>query len=242
MSLYVYGVVRGAAPLPGDLRGVGEPAARVGKLTAGDLAAAVSIAPDRLRACRRDLHAHQEVLTALARGGPVLPMRFGMVTADEETVLTRMEAGRTGYLAALDRVEGHVEMNVKAHAVEDGLADVVRRDPRVRSLRQEALRRPGYEVNIRLGEAVAAAFGRRAAQAAEEVLATLTALSKETVRGAEPAGCALNASFLVAGNDAPRFQAAAAALATLHTGRVALRITGPLPCYSFTAVPAKAAA
>lgn len=246
MSLYVYGVTRGSvppgSPLPTDLRGVGDPAAPVRMLAAGDLAAAVSAAPARLRARRRDLQAHQDVLTALGRGGPVLPMRFGVVTDGEEPVLARLAAERADYLAALDRVEGHVEMNVKAHAVEDDLAGIVRQDPRVRSLRQEARRRPGYEVNVRLGEAVAAAVQRRAAQAGAEVLTALTGLARETVRGAEPAGCALNASFLVAEGDVARFHAAAGALAVLHAGQVDLRVTGPLPCYSFAVAPAPVAA
>ncbi|MBM9507875.1 GvpL/GvpF family gas vesicle protein [Actinacidiphila acididurans] len=242
MSLYVYGVTRGSVPPPTGLRGVGAPAAQVRTLAADDLAVAVSAAPARLRAYRRDLQAHQDVLTALARSGPVLPMRFGVVTDGEEPVLARLTAGRADYLAALDRIEGHVEMNVKAHAVEDGLADIVRQDPRVRSLRQEARRRPGYAANIRLGEAVAAAVGRRAAQAGVEVLTALTGLATETVRGTEPAGCALNASFLVAEGDVARFHAAVAALAVLHTGQVTLQVTGPLPCYSFAVAPAPAAA
>jgi hypothetical protein len=169
-------------------------------------------------------------------------MRFGVVSSDEDAVLRQMELGSAGYLAALDRVDGHVEMNVKANAVDDGLADIVRQDPRVRLLRHEARRRPGYEVNIRLGEAVAGAVGRRAAHAGTEVLAALTGLARESQRGTEPVGCALNASFLVATGDVARFRAVVERLAARHAGQVALQVTGPLPCYSFAAVPASAAA
>lgn len=242
MSLYIYGVTRGSAPLPARLHGLGDPAARVRSLAAGDVAAAVSAAPARLRAYRRNLQAHQDVLTALAGKGPVLPTRFGVVAPDEDTVLRQMAAGSAEYLAALDRVDGRVEMNVRANAVDDGLADIVRQDPRVRLLRHEARRRPGYEANIRLGEAVAAAVGRRAARAGTEVLAALTGLTREIQRGTEPEGCALNASFLVATGDVARFRALVERLAAQHADKVVLQLTGPLPCYSFVAVPAAAAA
>jgi len=63
MSTYVYAIVRAKHPFGSDpLLGVGEPAAPIRVLAEGDLAAVVSDAPEGLRAKRRDLLAHQNVI------------------------------------------------------------------------------------------------------------------------------------------------------------------------------------
>ncbi|MBY8876111.1 GvpL/GvpF family gas vesicle protein [Actinacidiphila acidipaludis] len=237
MSLYIYGVVGASGAFPDDLRGVGDPPGAVRRLPAGAVAAAVGPAPDRLRARRRDLQAHQEVLLALGEAGPVLPMRFGVVADDEESVRARLDAASDGHLAALDRIAGRVEMNVRATPVDQGLADIVRTDPQVRRLREEARRRPGYEVNVRLGEAVAAAVTRRAVRAAGDVLAALAGPDREVSHGPEQPGWVLNASFLVPSDGVAAFRAEVDRLAALHGDSAALQVTGPLPCYSFAMAP-----
>jgi len=237
VSVYVYGVVRASGAFPSDLRGVGDPPGAVRRLAAGPVAAAVGAAPTGLRARRRDLQAHQDVLLALGEACAVLPMRFGVVADDEETVRARLGDAADGYRAALDRVAGRVEMNVRATPVDHGLAEVVRQDGHLRRLREEARSRPGYEVSVRLGEAVAAAVTRRAARAAREVLAALAETGHEVSQGPEQAGWVLNASFLVPADGVAAFRAAVDRLAAQHGGGAALQVTGPLPCYSFAAAP-----
>ncbi|WP_193241842.1 GvpL/GvpF family gas vesicle protein [Streptomyces phaeolivaceus] len=48
--------------------------------------ALVSEAPERLRPKRKDLLAHQNVLSEAGAGGPLLPMRFGSVAPDDASV------------------------------------------------------------------------------------------------------------------------------------------------------------
>ncbi|QKW09988.1 GvpL/GvpF family gas vesicle protein [Streptomyces sp. NA04227] len=237
-DVYVYGVVRsGHTLLPGH-RGVGLPPSRLRLLRGDGTSAVVSEAPEGLRARRRDLLAHQDLLLTMSESGPVLPMRFGMVAPDEDTVLAQLASSRAAYLAALDRLEGRLELNVKALPVQEAVASLLREDARLRRLRQEVRLRPGYEANIRLGEAVATGLARRAAAAAETALQEFTALAEECVRGPEVPGCVLNASFLVARADVDRFRNAVGRYAAEHRDRVELRLTGPLPCYSFVAANA----
>ena len=107
-ALYVYGIVAahqpdaladlpavGGAP-PGDLRTVTEPGLAV--------SAVVSPAPADLRGKRRDLLAHQRVLDALAEQGAVLPMRFGVVTPDEPTLLASLRTETDRYRALLQEL------------------------------------------------------------------------------------------------------------------------------------------
>ncbi|MFH9610646.1 GvpL/GvpF family gas vesicle protein [Streptomyces sp. NPDC017448] len=232
-GLYVYAVVRRGTPLPAGAGGVGDPPGVPRTVTIGGIAAVVSDAPARLRARRRDLLAHQNLLMGLAEGGPVLPMRFGMVAPDEDTLLARLAGARRSHLAILEQLDGHVEVNVKALPAPDSLAEVVVEDAVVRRLRDEARRRPGYEASVRLGEAVASALTRRAAEAGREVLRELAPLARATAPGPDVQGCALNTSFLVPRGRSQRFRTAAERLAEAHRSRVELRFAGPLPCYSF---------
>ncbi|MEU5610838.1 GvpL/GvpF family gas vesicle protein [Streptomyces sparsogenes] len=232
-GLYVYGVVRACHPLPPGRTGVGADPAPVRTVRAGELAAVVGDAPPGLRAKRRDLLAHQELALALAADGPVLPMRFGMIAADEESVRGQLTASRSAYLAALDRLDGRIEMNLKALPVQSGLPALVRENPEVARARAAARRAPGYEASVRLGEAVARGLTGRAAAASAALVAELSAMAVERVAGPEVPGCVLNVSFLIDRGDQERFRAVVERFAAGHRDHVELRLTGPLPCYSF---------
>ncbi|GAA2593308.1 GvpL/GvpF family gas vesicle protein [Streptomyces tubercidicus] len=232
-GVYVYGIVRAAHPVPTALQGVGNPPEAVTTLKEGRLAAVVSPAPPQLRARRRDLLAHQELLLTLAEQGPLLPMRFGMVAPDEMAVRRQLADAEDRHLAVLERVADRVEINLKAMPANDSLAAVVRDDRTVRELREAVRRRPSYEANVRLGEAVATALSRRAAEAGRDAVAELRRAAHAVAAGPEVSGCVMNVSFLVNRDDCDGFTEQARLLAQRHRDRADLRVAGPLPCYSF---------
>ncbi|GGS42996.1 GvpL/GvpF family gas vesicle protein [Streptomyces parvus] len=180
-----------------------------------------------------DLLAHQNLLMGLAERGPVLPMRFGVVAPDEDALLAQLTAAEAHHLATLRRLDGHVEVNVKALPAPDSLAQVLEEEAAVRRLREEARRRPGYEASVRLGEAIATALAQRAAEAGREVMRELAPLAREAAKGPDVQGCTLNTSFLVPRDHSERFRAAAERLAEERRNHVDIRFAGPLPCYSF---------
>jgi Gas vesicle synthesis protein GvpL/GvpF. len=232
-GVYVYAIVRAGSPLPVDATGVGSPAAPLRAIRQGRIAAVVSEAPPNLRARRRDLLAHQDLLLSLSEQGSVLPMRFGMVASDEEAVRGQLKAREADHVAALEHLTGGVEVNVKALPAKDALASLMAEDKTVRRLRDEVRRRPGYEASLRLGEAVSAALESRAAEAGRRVLRELTPRARAVAPGPEVQGCVLNASFLVDRDGSDAFRTTAERFGRTHRDRVELRLTGPLPCYSF---------
>lgn len=231
-GLLVIAIVHGCHPTPAA---DGRPGVPSGPrlVRQGPLAAVVDRAPARLRPRRRDLLAHQETLAALAASGPVIPMRFGTVAPDEDRVRAHLAEERDHCLAALDRLTGRVEFNVKAFPATGALAALLRDDAGLRRLRDAVRAAPGYEANVRLGEAVAAALERRAAGAGRTAARELLESAADSCPGPEVAGCPVNVSFLVDADGAARFRSESARLAGECRDRAELRVTGPLPCYSF---------
>ncbi|WP_406099028.1 GvpL/GvpF family gas vesicle protein [Streptomyces sp. NBC_01013] len=238
-GVYVYAILRSGTPLPKGIGGVGSPPALLRTIRQGRLEAVVSDAPSQLRARRRDLLAHQDLLLRLTDEGPVLPMRFGMVAPDEETVLGQLAAGESGHVATLNHLAGRIEINVKALPAPNALAALVAEEKNVRQLREAARRHPGYEASLRLGEAIAAALTRRAAAAGKRLLGELAPRARAVAAGPEVSGCALNVSFLVDHSDSDTFLTRARDFADAHRDHVDLRLAGPLPCYSFVSAEAR---
>ena len=233
-TLYVYGIAPAGVRPP---RSPGVAGAAVRLLTEDGLCAAVSNAPESVTARRRDLMAHQAVLGELAEQGPVLPMRFAVLTPDAEALRGQLRTDRAHLAAQLDGVRGCVEMNVKGTVVPGCFADLVRRDDTLRTLARRTRKSPGYEANVRLGEALAKGVAREARGAAREVLARLVPLAVRTAQGPVDDEQVLSTSFLVRAADEQRFRQAVAAQAREAGDRLTLSVTGPLPCYSFVDAP-----
>lgn len=239
-GLYVYGIVRSAHPTDlGALVGVGDPPSHVRAVQCGPLKAAVSNAPDDLRGKRRDLVAHQRVLETLLAAGTVLPMRFGVAAPDEATLRRTLESAGATYERLMSELDGRVELNVKSRPDEQELLEEVAvEEPAIRALREATTHAGGgtYEQRLRLGQLVADALGARRQRYAEQVLARLRPLAERSALGPPVHGCALNAAFLVARDSVDPFATAVQALDEESRRRLRLRLTGPLPPYSF--VPA----
>ncbi|MFF4790253.1 GvpL/GvpF family gas vesicle protein [Streptomyces sp. NPDC001276] len=236
MSTYVYAITTASHPaLPRGMGGVGEPARPVRVLEAGGLAAIVSDAPEGLRPKRRDLLAHQAVLSEAGTAGCVLPMRFGSIAPDDDTVTGVLTERADHYRERLRALEGRVEYNVKASHVEDAvLQRVMAENPEIRSL-AEANRRSGgggYQDKLRLGELVAAAVQAREADDAREIVHALEPYAAAVSDGPSSTGWLVNTSFLVDREAAEEF-VTAVEQAREDLSHLELRVNGPLPPYSF---------
>jgi len=235
-STYVYGIAFATHPsLPEDMGGVGDPARPVRILKAGDLAAIVSDAPEGLRPKRRDLLAHQNVLSEAGAHGAVLPMRFGSAAADDDAVTSVLTERADHYKERLGALDGKVEYNIKAsHDEEAVLHRVMAEKAEVRSV-AEANRQAGggsYEDRLRLGELVAAAVQDLEAEDAQEVQRVLEPAADAVSVGPESTGWLANVSFLVERDSPGGFLDAVEELRKSHP-YLELRVNGPLPPYSF---------
>ncbi|MEU8887990.1 GvpL/GvpF family gas vesicle protein [Streptomyces sp. NPDC048442] len=236
MSTYVYGITRAAHPaLPEKMGGVGDPPQPVYSIKTGELTALVSESPENLRPKRRDLLAHQSVLSEAGAAGAVLPMRFGSVSPDDEAVRTVLAEREKHYLERLDALEGKVEYNVKAtHDEEALLHQVLATDSELRTL-NEANRAAGggsYEQKLHLGERVVAAVQQREKADALLVRQALEGAAADVSPGPESTGWLANVSFLVERDGSAEFIEAVDTLQR-EAPYLVLQVNGPLPPYSF---------
>ncbi|MET9319459.1 GvpL/GvpF family gas vesicle protein [Streptomyces sp. NPDC003038] len=235
MSTYVYGIARAAQSLPEQLDGIGNPPRPVRTVTSGRLTALVSEAPEELKAKRRDLVAHQRVIIEAAASGPVLPMRFGGVSTDDDTVAAVLREHEEHYLERLDALQGKDEYNVKAsHDEEAVLYRVLGDDAELRAL-SEANRAAGggsHQQKLQLGERVARAVQERERRDAELVESVLRPLAAAVNHGPESGSWLANISFLVEREHDRRFLDAVRQLHVDHP-HLAVQVSGPLPAYSF---------
>jgi hypothetical protein len=228
VATYVYGIARVDVDVDGR---TGVSGGDVRTVEHRGLAALVSdVPPGTVRAKRRDLLAHSDVLQAAFGGGAVLPFRFGTVFDDDDTVVDELLAPRYDELVRLLKsFDGLSELTVKADFSEDAvLAEIVRDDPQVARLRAQGGR------DVELGEAVARALAARRERAAAHVLDTLEPLAREVsvdeLRGEYEL---LRASFLVERAQLEPFDARMDELAREHAGTILFRYVGPLPPHSF---------
>jgi hypothetical protein len=207
------------------------------------LAALVSSVPEeRLRVQRRDLHAHLRALEEVFEQTTVLPCRFGTVLASEDDVRRQLlDARREELHGLLERVEGHVQLNVKAVYDEaEVLRDVVAADPRIAGARErtKGLGEAAYFENIQLGELIAARLAGRRAGDAERIHGRLAPLASDVVidtRDEDPL-LVLKASFLVERKLVDRFDGELESLAQEESPAIRFELVGPLPPTAFVSL------
>ena len=236
MPLYLYAVTDVDHPLPVDgATGIGASPAPLRAVRTARMAAVVSEAPAQLRAKRRDLMAHQNVLLMLGAAGAVLPLRFGTLAPDDGAVRRALADQESLFTERLREVGDRVEFNVKALQDEDtALRDVLRDSAEARRL--SALTRDGtgsHDDQVALGTVVAAGVEALQAQHAQDIVRRLEPLAHRTAAGDPTGEVFLNLSLLLERGRADAFAASVGRIAESLGHGLELRVTGPLPPYSF---------
>jgi Gas vesicle synthesis protein GvpL/GvpF len=242
---YIYGVVSSQAPPPSA---AGIDGASVGLIAAGEIAALASdIDPDALQMGREAMSAHARVLEDAVATGTVLPMRFGVVLADEAAVRRELLDGHGHELQTqLQALSGKVELRLRATYEEDRLMrEAVAQNPEILHLRDSLHGQPEdatYYARIQLGELVAAAVQRTREADADRIIGDLRPLAV-AVEAGEPGHerVALNASFLVERERIAEFDTRVDEIGRAQAGRLRFKYTGPLPPHSFVELAAAGA-
>lgn len=235
-GVLVYGVVASTTEVPDGA--VGPDGSTLRQVRVNDLATVVGGVPPNWRPGREDLLQFSRVIDALAEQGPVVPVQFGSLLADDadvaDQVLAPEEERLSELLAAL---AGKVQVQVRVRYVDDAvLREIVAAEPEIRTLRERTRELPeeaAHADRIRLGELVSSAVSQRAAEDAESVLAVLRPHVVADI--ARPVGGmdVLDVSSLVEAERLPGLERELETLAEASADRLRIRLVGPTAAYDF---------
>ncbi|MEU9760475.1 GvpL/GvpF family gas vesicle protein [Streptomyces sp. NPDC047985] len=195
--------------------------------------------PDELERCVR---AHHQVVTAVAAGGPVVPMTLATLFSSEDRARQMLGADAARFHAVLDRVGGRVEWGVKVYVPSASAATEADRAAvpvRVPAGPPASGAGRAYLERVRGTHRAREANWRAALLAAEEIDAALrgVAVAARRLRLQEPQladrrrAQVLNGAYLVEKGQTAPFTEAVATLRR-RTG-VLIELSGPWVPYSF---------
>jgi Gas vesicle synthesis protein GvpL/GvpF len=239
-GIYVYGIVPADVEVEPDAQGIGDPPASVQVIREGDIAALVSPVPTDQPLGKPDcLKAHARLLDGTASVAPVLPVRFGAVMTDEESVAEELlRKNHDEFAEALHALEGHAEYIVKGRYAEDTiLREVIAESREAQQLRERMAgmsEDASRNARMALGEIVVNALDAKRAADTEAVLKQLDECAKQiNVRKPTHELDAVNIAVLAEVADEEELQATVDDLAEDWRGRVEVRLLGPLAAYDF---------
>jgi len=233
LGCYVFGIVDAGARLstPLDI-----PLAAGLRLVEHDAVAAVVSTPpaDRPLGRASDLLDHDRLLADLVVSGTaVLPMRFGTVLPDDETVAAELLAPRQEDLRhQLEYVRGKVQFTVKArYEQEAALREVLAERPDIAALRggDDA----GFHQRLQLGERVVGALEKLRATDAPALLEELGGGPDHREHPPAAPDDVVHVAYLIAANESDGFVRRVEEAGRQRAGRIRIRLMGPSPAYDF---------
>lgn len=237
-GIYVYGIVPADVEAQDGATGVEEGVIDV--VTHGDIAALVSeLSVDRPLGNPEDLRAHARILDGTSRVAPVLPLRFGAVLTDDDSVKEELLGSHADeFAAALAELDGKAEYVVKGRYVEGAIlqeildedADAAALRETIRDTDEDATR----DARMALGERVNNAIVAKRAEDTRTVVDALDELA-DGVNVREPTHEqeAVQVAVLVEVARQSELEEAVGTLADGWDGRVEMRLLGPLAAYDF---------
>ncbi len=236
---YLYCFFRGSQPETFTTKGMGERGDPVTTIHYQDLGAVISNSPEgEYDSSRRNMLNHTKVLEEVMERHSILPVRFNTISPNRETLDKLICARYDELMGELERMDGKVEMGLKALWYEGIIFDEIlaERDD-IRHLRDslqgKAPEKTYYE-RIRLGELVEDAVRTKRSMDEDMILTTLSPFAVQS-RANDIFGerMILNAAFLVERVHESEMDAAIRALDAQQTNRVLFRYVGPVPPYNF---------
>lgn len=238
LARYVYGVTRATSVHAAEDGGVC--GAEVLPVVLDELAALTSPLPSStIRARRRDLAAHSEVLGDAFARDTVIPLRFGAVFEDVDSVSSDFLAPHYETLTRLlHQFDGLAELRVTAFYRDDAIfRELVENDATIGRLREVTRAEPaaaGYGLRVELGELVAQQLAASLDRDADRLLSELRPFTRDVVveeRLAEMQ--VLRASLLIERANLDAMDRTLDAFARTESERMVFKYVGPLPPYSF---------
>ena len=183
--------------------------------------------------------AHTLVLEEVMEQFNLLPVRFGTIAPDAQTIETRLLAARyEEFTGLLEQMRDRIELGLKAFWHEGAAFDeVVKESDKIRRLRDALNGRPleeTYYERIRLGEEVEKALAQKRAREEETILSRIRPyVHKTRTNKIVSDRMVLNAAFLVDRAHGSEVDGAVRKLDEECNDRLMFKYVGPVPPYNF---------
>ncbi|MBI4396201.1 MAG: GvpL/GvpF family gas vesicle protein [Elusimicrobia bacterium] len=243
MGEYIYCITRGDLEAAGlDAVGVGEGRPSLSVVAHKDIAAVVSESQVRkYPVCAENTLAHERAVEAVFRRGPVLPVRFCTIAESRDKVLSVMEREYDRFRPLLDRMEGKVELGVKAVFHPRLVYEKIQQNGRIQRQKDSAAGLSGrgaQSLLIEIGRTVEALLEEEKGQARGEIVGALEGLSVDHRLSDRLLGerMILNASFLVERGREAVFEKRMEGLSAQYGELVKFKFVVDLPPFSFVSL------
>ncbi len=186
------------------------------------------------------LLAHERVNERVLREFPLVPISFGALLRSREEVVELLRSAYEALRDLLEAMRDKVELALKVRWRRERVLELLEaEDDCLRALRADITARRGstYFARVQYARLVEALLHERAQRWADEVLAALKDASLATrSHRSDDEDVILDAAFLVAHVEQPRFAAALDQLVTRLTPLLELEASGPRPPYHFVEI------
>jgi hypothetical protein len=198
------------------------------------------------------IRAHEQVLERVLRDASVVPCRFCTVYRSEAELRRFLTERKDALMAALDRVQGQVEVGVKAFVDLDRFAvGQARANEEIRELEERVAAAEGgraYLERRRLEQLVATELERLKSEAGAEIHSRLLVAAEDGLplpsQPAELSGrndeMLFNGAYLVTADQSPFERALTSIASDYRDAGIDFELTGPWPPYNFVPVELKA--
>lgn len=191
---------------------------------------------DRQQAVRY-LLAHQQVVEAVQRDHAVLPVKFGTVVSDEQTVCNLLTQGEGIFRGAIGRLAGQVQMEVMALWNLQDVLRAISEDDAVVQLKTRATAQDCLDNRIAVGKAVHELLEQRRLTLRRSIATELREMSRDlVVNPIIDDTMVANLALLVDWDKCGLLDERLQVLDQGHDGMLNFRRIGPLPPYTFATV------
>lgn len=187
---------------------------------------------------RENTLCHEKVIEEAMKGWTVLPVRFGTIAENEETVKKILDKERARFVELLDKMQGKKELGVKAvfkeaviyDRIVTNYEDIKKMKERIASLPPERARNQYIEI----GRRVETALERERADYNKRIMDVLTPLAVEVkINDTYGERMVVNAAFLVEVSREKEFDGRVEELDKQYGYLMTLKYVGTVPPFNF---------
>lgn len=230
--------------IPANLGNIGISESPVYTISYKDVCTVVSNIPfQKMESSINDIVAHQRVVEAArATGATVLPVRFGVILKNEESVKKLIASSQKDYRAKIAQLRGKDEIGIKVLLDKSGLKKIEtmaqEQSEEIQKIKQEiACAQPGtsYFLKLRLQDAVKSETLKKIDKMTGEINTTLGGVAEDTMMLKNELGeIVFNGAYLVDRKRMQEFDAKVKELrAKFEYNGMTIHQSGPWAPYSF---------